>query len=199
MNCRRFFQVALFSGASLLVLFQFGCATPPNVAKPDDVHRVDTSYQPGDKVVIDFADNQGLPNQWQQAVREDGTITLPLNQTVKAAGKRKGELEEEIRKLYVPKILKRLTVNVRPQQQSYFVRGEVKTPGQKEHTGLITALKAIATAGDFTDFADRSDVEIIRGSTGERIKVNAKDAIKNPNLDVPVYPGDTVHVSRRYF
>jgi protein involved in polysaccharide export with SLBB domain len=154
-------------------------------------------YLPGDKILIDF--DQGLPPQWQQVVREDGTITLPLNKSIVASGKRKGELEDAILKLYVPDTLKRLTVNIRSEERTYFVEGEVRTPGQRPHTGLITATKAIAAAGDFTDFAKKTDVEIIRGSTGEVIHMNAKKALRDPSLDVPVFPGDRVHVNRRFF
>jgi polysaccharide export outer membrane protein len=149
-------------------------------------------------VVIDFADNQGLPSPWLQTVREDGSISLPLNQTVVAGGKRKGELEKAIHDVYVPNILKRVTVNVRSEDRTYFVTGEVRTPGQKPHPGLITALRAIGAAGDFTDFANRSNVEIIRAN-GDKVTMNAKDAQRDPSLDLPVYPGDTVHVNRRFF
>src|SRR3569833_3498992 len=67
----------------------------------------DTMYHPGDHVMIEFADNQGLQSPWPQTVQEDGSISLPLNQTVIAAGKRKGELEQAIHAVYVPKLLRR--------------------------------------------------------------------------------------------
>jgi len=197
------------SGRALAALLLFsilsGCVTTPDKplsgagqeARPMD-GATSTEFHVGDRIVIDFADNIGIPPQWQQTVREDGAITLPLNQTIAAAGKRKGELETDIQNLYVPKILRRLTVNIRQEARSYFVTGEVKAPGQREHTGLITALKAIGAAGDFTDFADRGDIEIIR-SNGSKIRVNGKKALRDPSLDVPVYPGDTVHVHRRFF
>lgn len=182
-----------------------GCVAPEGAANPVAAAgapppdgRINTTFQPGDRIAIDFADNQGLPNSWQQTIREDGTITLPLGQSLRAAGLRKGELEQAIQELYVPHILKRLTVNVRSEQRSYFVSGEVKNPGQKEHTGLITAMKAIAASGDFTDFANKSKIEIFR-STGEKIKVNGKKALRDASKDVPVYPGDRVHVYRRIF
>lgn len=179
-----------------------GCANPGGrpapVPGPGPDVRTDTTYRPGDKILIDFTDNPGIPSLWQQVIREDGTITLPLNQTLVAAGKRKGDLEEAIQNLYVPRILKRLTVNVRAEQRTYFVSGEVKTPGQREHTGLMTAMKAIAASGDFTDFADKGDIDIIR-SSGEIIKMNGKDALRDSSKDVPVYPGDRIHVNRRLF
>ncbi len=188
-----------------ILILPTGCASggsgankPGRIGVLPNHGQTDTTYSPGDKVIIEF--DNGLPANWQQVVREDGSISLPLitDRVLIAAGKRKGELEEEIRKIYVPSILRRLTVNIRSEERSYFVNGEVRTPGQKPHTGLITAVKAVAAAGGFTDFAKRTDVEIIRAN-GEVLHVNINQALKDPSLDVPVYPGDTVHVNRRFF
>ena len=195
--------VALVALATVVAL-QWGCATAtPRYVDADDSMindgTINTMFRPGDKVMIDFADNPSMPSPWPQTVREDGTITLPMNQTIVAAGKRKGELEQEIHGLYVPKLLRRLTVNVRPEERTYFVRGEVKQPGQRPHTGSITALKAISAAGDFTDFANRKRVEVIRAD-GQKVMLNARKALQNPSrYDVPVYPNDTVYVHRRFF
>ena len=195
------FVLALFS---LTLGFQFGCAAPDAVAPiAEDPATAavtpgltNTEYRPGDRINVDFIDTPGLPSNWQQTIREDGSITLPLGQTLRAAGLRKGDLEAAIHDLYVPRILRRLTVIVRSEQRSYFTSGEVKNPGQKEHTGLITAMKAVAASGDFTDFANKSKIEVIRAN-GEKIKVNGKKALQDPSKDVPVYPGDRVHVYRR--
>jgi protein involved in polysaccharide export with SLBB domain len=211
MNMCRLISRLFTAGVCLLALgFQFGCATAPSSSALDgaiseksatDIS-VDTTFRRGDKITIEFADNPGIVPQWPQTIREDGTITLPLlpsGQTVVAAGKKKGELETAIHDLYVPKILRRLTVNVRSDQRSYFVTGEVKTPGQKEHTGLITVMKAVGTAGDFTDYADKKHIDLIRGD-GTKIIVNGVKALKDPaKYDKPVYPGDTVRVHRRYW
>ena len=191
---------------TLVLGLQFGCVSPDAGGAGTTTNSpvatmnpsTDTSFRPGDKIEIQFTDTSGLPPSWQQTVREDGTITLPLNQTVQAAGLRKGELEASIRDVYVPKILRRLTVNVRADRRNYFVSGEVKLPGEKEHTGQITAMRAIATAGYFTDFAKKTKIEVIR-SNGEKIQLNGKKALEDPSKDVPVYPGDTVHVHRRIF
>lgn len=197
--------VRLFTGvlSVFAILFLAACASPSGVSGRSDAEMindgtVDTTYHVGDKITIDFLDNPAMPQNYHQTVREDGMITLPLNQTVLAAGKRKGELEREIHALYVPKLLRRLTVNVRAEERTYFVRGEVKNPGQRPHTGSITALKAVGAAGDFTDFANHRRIEVIRAS-GEKIMVNGRKALEDPSKDVPVYPGDTVYVHRRRF
>ena len=66
-------------------------------------------------------------------IKEDGTITLTLNQTFKADGKTPGDLEKEIRERYVPKFFKYMTVTVKQEQNSlwYYVDGEVKTPSRQ--------------------------------------------------------------------
>jgi protein involved in polysaccharide export with SLBB domain len=195
-------QVIAILGLVLMIVVQPGCATGGTTYQGSNgtsmTDEIDTTYRQGDKIMIDFADNPSIPPSWPQTVREDGTITLPLNQTLVAAGKKKGDLEQEIHKLYVPRLLRRLTVNVRAEERSYFVRGEVKNPGQRSHTGSITALKAISAAGDFTDFANRRKIEIIRAN-GQKFEMNGKQALVDPSKDVPVYPGDTVYVHRRFF
>jgi protein involved in polysaccharide export with SLBB domain len=203
------YQLFVACLSAVVLGFQVGCATldggtgTATAGAPAEqplVHSASTStiFRPGDVLEVDFADTQGLPSKWQQTIREDGTITLPLSKTVNAAGLRKGELEQAIHDVYVPTILRRLTVNVRSDKRSYFVSGEVKVPGEKDHTGHITTMRAIATAGDFTDFASKTKIDVIR-VTGEKIRVNGKKAMEDASKDIPVYPGDRVHVHRRIF
>jgi protein involved in polysaccharide export with SLBB domain len=59
-------------------------------------------------------------------------------------------------------------------------------------------LRAVATAGGFTDFANRKKIEL-RRHNGEIIKVNYKDAIKDPRKDPLVYPNDQIIVGKRVF
>src|SRR5690242_14907252 len=47
-------------------------------------------------------------------VRADGTINMPLIGSVKAAGKKYGELEAELQKMYVPKQYRQLTLVIKP-------------------------------------------------------------------------------------
>jgi protein involved in polysaccharide export with SLBB domain len=63
--------------------------------------------------------------------------------------------------------------------------------------GPITVTKAIASAGDFNDFASHI-VSLIRAN-GEIIKVDVDKASENSTLDLQVYPGDQIVVSRRIF
>jgi polysaccharide export outer membrane protein len=153
----------------------------------------------GETVNIIFS---GLPDATEfppheEAIKEDGNITLPLIGSVQALDKTAGELQKEIQDLYVPKYYVRLTVTVKPGDLIYYVKGEVKQPGREIYLGETTVTKAITSAGDFTDFASHK-VTLIRAN-GQRLKVNVDKALENPTLDAQVYPGDQVYVPRRIF
>ena len=155
-------------------------------------------FHVGDTVTVDYSGTvQTIPEN-VQAITEDGTITLPYIGAVRAVGLTAGELQKEIQDLYVPKYYVRLNVTVTGQQRVYYVGGEVKQPGRQLYIGTVTVTKAIQSAGDFTDFANRSKVWLIRNN-GERIKVNCIKAAEDPSLDPPVYPGDQILVPRRLF
>ena len=78
----------------------------------------------------------------------------------------------------------------------FFVTGEVRGPNRYEYSTDLTVLKAITTAGGFTDYAKPSAVVVTRAN-GEQSKVDCKKAKSNPKLDLPIYPGDQVTVPRR--
>ena len=152
----------------------------------------------GDRLTIEFTDVSPGLAPVNATVRADGTISLPHNVTLKAEGKTWSDLANEIHSKYVPHIYRRLTVIVRGEDRYYTVTGEVRNPGPKSYMGQMTTLKAIAAAGDFTEFGKRTNVKVTRAN-GKIEKVNAKKARSNPALDIPVYPGDIVHVERRIF
>lgn len=156
-------------------------------------------FHVGDTINVIFSgtpDPQDFPPH-EETIKEDGNITLPLIGSVQALNKTAGQLQKEIHSLYVPKYYVRLNVVVKPGDVVYYVRGEVKQPGRQLYLGETTVTKAIASAGDFTDFASHK-VTLIRAN-GDRVKVNVDKAVENPTLDASVYPGDQVYVPRRIF
>src|SRR5688572_6781610 len=69
-----------------------------------------------------------------ERIKSDGMIRLPLiREPVKAEGKTRGQLEEEIYKLYVPKIFKNLTVKVGSEGRTVYVGGEVRIQGRVQY------------------------------------------------------------------
>jgi protein involved in polysaccharide export with SLBB domain len=154
----------------------------------------------GDSLTVSFTDTPTPIPAFQEKIKEDGTITLLLNQTFKADGKSRGELEKEIRACYVPDYFKNLTVTVTPDVSTrwYYVDGEVKAPNRQIYNNRITVLKAIASVGGFTDFAKKKKVRVARVD-GRVQTVNCVKALDNPSLDLEIYPGDKIHVPRRFW
>jgi polysaccharide export outer membrane protein len=152
---------------------------------------------PGNRLTITFSGTPLPPPKHEEKIREDGTITPPqLDKPVQAAGLTVGELQDALHKAYVPAYYKSLTVTVAAEERFFYVAGEVKTPGRLLYLSRMTVLRAVQAAGDFTDFASRKNVEVIRAN-GKVERVNCIKAGKDPRLDKPIYPDDTVRVRRR--
>jgi protein involved in polysaccharide export with SLBB domain len=153
----------------------------------------------GDVVSITFS---GLPDTLEslnKPIKDDGTITLPDIGRVTAVGKTIGELEDIIHDLYVPKIYTHLNVTVTTSSDRvYYISGEVRSPGRLIYAGPITVSKAITSAGDFTDFANRGNVILTRAN-GDRFELNLNKIIEGKQPDPPVFPGDQIQVTRRIF
>lgn len=156
-------------------------------------------FRAGDSLTIVYADLPQPTPAFQGKIKEDGTITLLLNQKFMAAGKTAGQLEDEIRETYVPKIFKYLTVTVTPDVNTrwFYVDGEVGSHGSRQiYTSRTTVLQAIASAGGFTDFAKKTKVKLTRVD-GRVYIINCTKARDNPALDLEIYPGDKVYVPRK--
>lgn len=166
-------------------------AAPPPEHGPDIVH-------PGDILTVNITDLPTPVPTFEVKVREDGKITLLLNKTFTAAGKSTGDLETEVRTAYVPEIYRNMTVSLRSQNGFYTVEGEVKMGGRQPYLGPTTVLRAISSCGGFTDFARRTKVRLTRGN-GRSVMVNCNKAQEHAEQDLPVYPGDLIHVPRRWW
>jgi polysaccharide export outer membrane protein len=140
------------------------------------------------------------PDKFDGRIKEDGTIRLPLIGDVLAKGKTTGELEKQIREQYLTNNYYKanLNVTVNAESRAFIVLGEVNNRSRQIHTGKITVLGAIAAAGGFTDFANKKNVLILRAN-GKKEHVNCVKALKNPELDVEIFPGDRIIVPRRLY
>jgi polysaccharide biosynthesis/export protein VpsN len=165
--------------------------SPPANADDSDVAR----FHVGDTVTVTLS---GLPDPIDphtEPIKDDGTITLPDIGHVQAAGKTAGQLQNDIHDLYVPRLYLHLTVAVTTGDRVYYVRGQVTRPDRELYVGETTVTKAIAAAGDFTDFANRSNVLLIRAN-GQQITVNCKKVLAGKEIDPPVYPNDQIVVKK---
>ncbi|HKQ36588.1 MAG TPA: polysaccharide biosynthesis/export family protein [Verrucomicrobiae bacterium] len=166
--------------------------TSPTPASTSPMLRV------GDMVTVEWFDTPTLIPQYKERIRDDGKLILPLNVTVQAAGRTVAQLQDDIRNAYVPKYYNHLTPSVKTDERVYFVGGEVRVPNRQFFQEGITVLRAIDTAGGFTDFANRSRIEL-RRENGKSVSVNWKKAMKDPKLDPVVYPNDQIIVHKRSF
>jgi len=80
--------------------------------------------------------------------------------------------------------------------RSFFVYGEVNTPGQYVLKKGFTVLNAITIAGGFTKWGSPDRVKILRKTDDggmKTIKVDLNDVIKgNAQADIPLKPGDII-------
>ncbi len=154
--------------------------------------------QPGEMVKIDFSGPPSPPHPHEENIKDDGTISLIHVGSVKAAGKTPGQLQTEIQQLYVPRFYRYLNVTVKPADRFFIVGGEVKAPSRQLYLGPITVTGAIKASGDFTEYARKNKVRLIRADGTIRI-IDTIKAQNNSALDLPVYPGDKIDVPARMF
>ena len=152
----------------------------------------DYKLVPGDKLRVEVYKDAQLSQNVQ--VRPDGKITLPLANDVLAAGRTPTELRDAIvasLKAYIanPTVTVMVVETVPP---VIYVTGEVNSAGPQPLTGKVDVIQALATAKGLTDFANRKNILIRRGS--QLIKFNYNDAIKGNATPVYLQPGDTIIV-----
>ena len=155
----------------------------------------------GDPVVVYLRGIPGVPGGEQSIediVDENGAINMPYVGAIQAGGKTSTELEQTVQKAYIDQqIYRYITVNVVVPSRSYYVRGEIRQPGRFPLLSRVTIVQAIAAAGGFTDFANPSRVEILRGN--QRIRVDVAEFEKHPERDKELESGDVIIVQRSFF
>ena len=143
------------------------------------------------------ANAQTAPDMLTVTVDEHGEISLPLAGRIPAAGQTPAQLAERIEANYVPRFYVRCNVSVIASARYYYVGGEVRAPGRYGWSEDVTFLKAINTAGGFTDYANRGRVEVLRGD--QKIPVDFEGLRQNPGRDIALRPGDSIWVPRSIF
>ena len=155
-----------------------------------------------DKIHVEF---HGTPEQMpysEQEIGEDGTITLEYIGRVQAAGKTPIELEKDIEAKYEAGYYTHINITVTTPMRFFYVGGQVNassTGGRVPYSGPITVTQAIYAAGDFNDFANKKKVELTRVGATNPIIVNCVEALRHPDKDPPVFPGDRIFVPRRFW
>jgi polysaccharide export outer membrane protein len=133
-------------------------------------------------------------------VRTDGKISLPLIHDILVVNLTPLELKEELTKRFA-EYVENPTVSVIVEQINslkIFIVGNVNQPGVFDVKREVDVLQAISMAGGFTEWAKKSKIKIFRkhGGVEKVIKINYNKIIsgKNPELNIPLQPGDTIVV-----
>jgi polysaccharide export outer membrane protein len=182
-----------------------GCETPVSgtrtnatAAAPTNLISIDKVYV-GDQIRVVMDAPAPIPPT-ETTVPESGTITIHMGERIQVAGRKTEDIAQEITQIFTEKkqVFRpgRLTVTVQVFGRSVSVGGDVRNTGSFQFEGGMTVLKAINRAGGFTEWADRTEVQVTR-LNGQQLTVDCKAAVRKPNLDVPLFPGDRIHVPRK--
>jgi polysaccharide export outer membrane protein len=158
----------------------------------------ETRLRIGDQLQIhmETSANQA-PQSIDTEIDENGEISLPLIGRIKAEGLTTSELAERVQANYVPRYYVHCAVTVLATVRFFYVGGEVHAPGRYNWSQDVSLLKAINTAGGFTEFANRRKVEVARGS--QEMTFDCEDLRQHPNKDPAIRPGDLISVPRSVF
>lgn len=128
-------------------------------------------------------------------VDEDGRINFPLIGPMVVAGKSCGEAQRIVERAYIDqKIYRTVTVIIVPPESEYAVAGEVIRPGPYPLTRDQTLLQALARAGRYTEYADKTKVYLTRNN--DRVEIKLDDIRNGKRKDIVIIPGDVIEVPR---
>lgn len=152
-------------------------AQQPPAAVPGPAYRIN----PGDVLEILVWGDERL--QREVTVLPDGTFAFPLVGQVMAAGQLPADLQRIIAAGLQPQYrgpVPQVTVSVKnPAGYQFSVVGKVRSPGTFTPGRYVNALEAISIAGGPTEFAQMSNVNIIRksGQQLQTIRVRLSDVL----------------------
>jgi len=165
---------------------------------PTDVVAYDTDYVfgPGDVVGISIFElfNQGIMYTNQFVITETGKLSIPDIGVVEAAGLTESQLEDEVKQILSPNILKEPSVNVtllRSQSRLFSILGNgVPKPGRYDIPRYDYRLTdALASAGGISQF-NTSYIYVSRPITGQ------EELAPSKNESQPAPPAETPAAER---
>jgi len=130
-------------------------------------------------------------------IDDQGNIEIPVIGNVMIHGLTITEAQKRISSLLQQNGLESPKVVIKILSFKYTVLGEVTRPGVfHNYTGKVNILEALADAGDFTDFADRRNVKIVRyeNNNARVLNVNVLDRAILSNPYFYIQPNDQIIV-----
>ncbi|MFA5502582.1 MAG: polysaccharide biosynthesis/export family protein [Sulfurovaceae bacterium] len=207
----------------VLVLFISGCSTKdhtlfqdsdqnaPNnkISNPSNIS-YSNKISPRDRILVEVFNGQkplGLGGGSQNyidpergyLVSENGSVYLPLVGHVELAGLDEREASERLTKAY-GEYLKFPFVKIDILNQRIYVIGEVQKPGiVPVNNETLNFFEALAQVGDFTDYANRTDVKIVTYIDGKP-RIRSVDMTRSGSIHMAsliLKPNDIVYIPPR--
>ena len=185
-----------------------GCATTPTVSNVTAAAAPVEHYiiGPGDSLEIFVRDNPGLTTT--VPVRPDGRISIPLVQSIMAAGRTPDELADDLQKAlgrYIRSPLVTVIVKsfVGAYSQQVRVVGQAATPKAVPYRSGMTLLDVMIDVGGLTKFASGNSAKIVRrlpDGSEQTIPVRLGDLMNGTIKDnVRMHPGDILIIPQSLF
>jgi polysaccharide export outer membrane protein len=129
-------------------------------------------------------------------IDKEGYIQLPVVDKIMVKGLTIGEAQEKVRSS-LDSYLQSPNVIIKLLSFHFTILGEVNSPGRyTTYDNKINILEALGTAGDFTEFADRSQIKIVRYE-GDNASIFYLNVLEDRLLNSPYFylqPGDFIAV-----
>ena len=149
------------------------------------------TLEAGDRIFIQVFDEPDLT--MEQTVGQSGSINYSYLGTVEVAGKSPEQLTDDITEKLRDGYLKNPSVNITVQQyRSFFVDGQVRSPGSYGYEPGLTLAKAVSLAGGLTDRASKRKIFLTREVNGNKTRYRV-------DLSQTIEPGDVIEIQERFF
>lgn len=174
-----------------LALAVSGCAINPRPATYPVEVKGPYTLDTGDVVRVKVYGDEALSTTYK--VEDNGSVAFPLVGAVQVRGSTTQGAAAKLAAALANGYMRNPDVAVEiAEYRPFFIQGAVRNGGQFPYVYGMTVRAAISTAGGFADTADRSKALLYRRAGGEMMK----GAVE---LDFPIFPGDTIVVSERWF
>jgi polysaccharide export outer membrane protein len=174
-----------------------GSDLPTPIGQGADIVGEPYVIAPLDKLAIGVFGIEGLEPREVQ-VDSGGTISFPLAGPMTVAGETPAQVEALLRQRLSAAFVRdpQVTVNLRESVgRIVTVDGQVNRPGAYPVVGRMSLIRAVATAGSTTEFAQLKDVVVFREVGGQRYAALYNlDAIRNGAYPDPQIFSDDVIV-----
>ncbi|MCK8516771.1 polysaccharide export protein [Methylonatrum kenyense] len=196
----------------LLVFLTFSlvaCAggqTRGTVPTPADIGDADYVIGPGDQLRVYVRNNPDM--SVDIPVRPDGKISVPMVQSVRAAGKTPSVLAEDLESelsafIRDPNVTVMVTGFVGTYEDQIRVIGQAVQPQAIAYRDGMTVLDAVIEVGGLTQFAAGNRARLVRGTGDDSRTYNVRlnDLISNGDMrqNHPLRPGDVLVIPESIF